>query len=767
MNCRPMPRLDSSILVIFCCAAFAQGSAFVVDPCLRRRWRNPQPTATSAVTHPIRPFESSLSLSSPLENGKRPRKFPSTRSTTRGLLYSHSSYHHHHQPTSSSPPSVLAQQVASLWDPATIGGLVAVAFVTISSVALSSSPTTDVEQVNALVAPTTATARSGSTKISQTRSNAIDQSFVGAPKAQNRNKLPADQPPRQQKPLTKIRNWTAATVAATLVLSLLQAGVALMQYRSNPVGHLVIPAGPTTGVEVVLKPEEPHGHNKADDEELDLSKKNHHPQPVSSSSWMDLYFATQEEQDEKLVDTSVPPYYDWMQRSNRFLVLLLPWLVHQLNALILQQAHLLYLGVLLSVFQFWSANNGIKFDVDKDGMTSTTTTTMAIQQQQRQQQQQSHSDSHSTSNHTEAALTTKPSIKRVLVIGDSLAIGLGSINRFKVRPPEMPYFQLIENPVGASHNNNTSTALPLSISNSSTHNAASLTNDGEEDQRPVFPRVLAEVLAEKEHCAIGWRSAGVDGGAVSHIREYCLPVLQQEVDHGRTPDYIVVLCGMNDLKYQFAEHPWNAFSPQTYRRDLARLFRDIQWILESSGSTDTAKTRIILPAMPVQLFLKNSAVGIFPLAFLLGIIVGYWDSQKKLMADRASSSWLSSSRRNEKSLLPLPIEYLPMSKEAVQEWYDKESLSLDSPKSNNIPHHNGDRDIAAIGEVQNDEMDTGFVSADGIHPNAKCYALWAEYVANHLAFRATAKGNTTSTKKECKGKILCRSRVQTQSSSLN
>eukprot|EP00523_Entomoneis_sp_CCMP467_P018547 CAMPEP_0168826636 /NCGR_PEP_ID=MMETSP0726-20121227/12263_1 /TAXON_ID=265536 /ORGANISM="Amphiprora sp., Strain CCMP467" /LENGTH=108 /DNA_ID=CAMNT_0008879777 /DNA_START=131 /DNA_END=457 /DNA_ORIENTATION=+ len=108
-----------------------------------------------------------------------------------------------------------------------------------------------------------------------------------------------------------------------------------------------------------------------------------------------------------------------------------------------------------------------------------------------------------------------------------------------------------------------------------------------------------------------------------------------------------------------------------------------------------------------------------------------------------------------------------MSKEAVQEWYDKESLSLDSPKSNNIPHHNGDRDIAAIGEVQNDEMDTGFVSADGIHPNAKCYALWAEYVANHLAFRATAKGNTTSTKKECKGKILCRSRVQTQSSSLN
>mmetsp|Transcript_27101 Transcript_27101/g.62506 ORF Transcript_27101/g.62506 Transcript_27101/m.62506 type:complete len:93 (+) Transcript_27101:182-460(+) len=74
------------------------------------------------------------------------------------------------------------------------------------------------------------------------------------------------------------------------------------------------------------------------------------------------------------------------------------------------------------------------------------------------------------------------------------------------------------------------------------------------------------------------------------------------------------------------------------------------------------------------------------------------------------------------------IEYLQLSAATVKEWYDRDnalhqSLMLQEEKQ-------GGEEESFPFVMRNPQK--GFVSIDGIHPNAKCYAFWAEFVAKFL-----------------------------------
>ena len=556
-----------------------------------------------------------------------------------------------------------------------------------------------------------------------------------------------------------VQRLAFSTVLATMLVAALQAGVALFQYRTNPQGQLAIPPGPTVGIEYpnnvnncssiswVHKQQgriqtEKIKREKAMAMMPDVRTRNvaiESTALVESSNKQTMValddredFDLTEPENASLLEEYIPSWFLFtdknntlsdrygrvVKRMNRFLVLLLPLLVKKVYVLWLKCSHLMDIGIVLALVRVIDSvsrrvanfvlpdllknvkskllwNNllglaspyieGLSPDTNGDVLHS---------------QSLSQSPTSSLSGRGEISFSATPAkpLRRVLVLGDSLAVGIGCIDRFETRsPPEegLEYWR-IENTTAFS-------TQPVSNQDSATS--------------PIFPRLLAAALASGQKHSVSWRSAGVDGGAVSHIREFLLPVLKEEVDAGRKPDCLVILCGMNDLKLQFADaavKPWRIFSAYAFRRDLRLLFKDIATICCSSGHESTSsadKMLVVLPAMPVQMFLKNTVVSIFPLFLLLDMIVGYWESQKKRMADQYSSA----------HDCPVDIKYMPLSATVVNEWYDRDSqMTLEYNNETNTTS-------ASLGLLSK-----GFVAADGIHPNAKCYAFWAEYVADSL-----------------------------------
>ena len=571
---------------------------------------------------------------------------------------------------------------------------------------------------------------------------------------------------------------TVATFVATMLVAALQAGVALLQYRSNPQGQLVIPPGPTFGIEYPdssnnssLSSSSPlswvhrqqclesrsisvklssqaaavlHHVGGGEEEEADVlvlegNTADQSPTRVPSENGAftpPLAYSGLQSGPSNAYQPETSPkqnqlrnrYGQLVKRINRFLVLLLPVFANNLYVLWLKYAHLLDIGIVLTLVRVVDSisrrlANWVWFPdrMKQDSSTSqcrnwqsffaallgpngsrpiaVNGTNMAGASPLPKTQESS------------AKLPSK--LKRVLVLGDSLAVGIGGIERFGTRtPPEKGLeYWLIEN---------TDIGQASALSSPTSSAFLSLDDDSASWTSPVFPRVLASSLATKQENTVEWRSAGVDGGAISHIRELLLPVLQQEVEAGRSPDCVVILCGMNDLKLQFANaavRPWRAFSAFAFRRELQLLFKEISMICSQcreeddnvDGAAKEKTVRVILPSMPVQMFLKNTVVSIFPLVLFLDMIVGYWEGQKKRMADQYSRSCGSA----------VQIEYVPLSTKVVMEWYKRdEEMIAKYNLENNSPS------LEAFAK--------GFVAADGIHPNAKCYAFWAEYVAETL-----------------------------------
>jgi lysophospholipase L1-like esterase len=443
-------------------------------------------------------------------------------------------------------------------------------------------------------------------------------------------------PPSMMINLRGIQKFGENIFAAMLIVAVMQAIVALFQYRTNPTGQLIAPPGLTYGVAVPA----PRPTNRSK-----KSVKEQSQQQQQKSSTVSSKQRRKEEDpegstvsaalDKPTISTATSQYARIINRINRWLVVLIPWASRRFGSVLARNTHMFHLGFIITLAGLFDIPNRWFSFSSSNG------------------QQGRH---HVVATNVKKTVSQPRPLERLIVIGDSLAVGMGSAELFDAEKDNSVPFCRIEN-------------------------IKDDLGDG-----PIFPRVLAESLANYSGRSVHWRSAGVDGGDTQLIQEYCLGLIQEEVDQGRPPDVVVILCGINDLKY-YVSNPFQAAGPRTFRARLKTLIQKIKQL--------SPNTKVVLPMVPTQMFHRNSPLNIFPLSFFLDGIVGFWDSQKKLVADRFPSQ---------------DVLYLGLSPGEIFDWYHNKDLTVD----------------------KDEDEDLVLIAADGVHPNANCYALWANSLGNKL-----------------------------------
>ena len=160
--------------------------------------------------------------------------------------------------------------------------------------------------------------------------------------------------------------------------------------------------------------------------------------------------------------------------------------------------------------------------------------------------------------------------RRILVIGDSLALGVGGEGSFPGRTTG-----------------------------------------------PALPRSVAQRLSRLWGEHVGWRAIGISGGDVGVLKREILPAVQKVKEDGEITA-IVVVCGVNDWKgvtlgkteYRFAED----------LRNLVRRLRDIVG----------KECAIILPAIPG---VAEAPRFPNPLRSFAALLNDRWDAQKEQLAN--------------------------------------------------------------------------------------------------------------------------------------
>ena len=281
----------------------------------------------------------------------------------------------------------------------------------------------------------------------------------------------------------------------------------------------------------------------------------------------------------------------------------------------------------------------------------------------------------STEHRSGSSHTDKDRI-RILVIGDSLAIGVGCIETFHVAQNNS--LALIEN-----------------------------TGAGIDRQGPVFPQVLARTLSRCFRLPVQWQSAGVDGGDVYDIRSFCLDIVKQECST-KGVDIVVVLFGMNDLKRLLLENPIQFFFDKKkqafgglnqFRQGIEMLLADIR--------SHAPEAVVVFPEMPIQ-------TSIFPLGLMMDCLVGLWERLKKMVVR---------GRRN--------AMYLEINLTEISHMYHSNNKNYGTPGDALMDEHG----FEVMEECNGSKHDDILLSLDGVHPNKKLYRKWAELVGRKLYVR--------------------------------
>jgi lysophospholipase L1-like esterase len=290
---------------------------------------------------------------------------------------------------------------------------------------------------------------------------------------------------------------------------------------------------------------------------------------------------------------------------------------------------------------------------------------------------------------------------RVLVIGDSLAIGVGCIEKFDVTKVHSVAPALVEN------------------------TSAELLCDDDDDlchhhhQGPVFPQTLARTLSRHFRLPVQWRSAGVDGGDVYEIRSHCLDVIKQECNtHG--VDIVVVLFGFNDLKRLLPENPTQSLLDNLQIIGRLRIFRQGIEMLLTDIRIHAPGAVVVFPGIPFQ-------TTILPLGLMMDCLVGLWERLKKMVVRGRSDAI-----------------YLDMDSKDISHLYSYSSKSYGT-SGNALMDENGSR--LNIDDEECDDS-TEVLSPDGVHPNKKLYQKWAELVGRKLYVRIQQQKNVIDQRKE-------------------
>ncbi|KAG7351318.1 GDSL-like lipase/acylhydrolase family protein [Nitzschia inconspicua] len=501
--------------------------------------------------------------------------------------------------------------------------------------------------------------------------------------------------------LRKIQRLGENLFAGILSVAILQGAVALGQYRTNPTGQLIVPPGrtigvahpKTTAVSVSNQTLIPRGSSSTllmKEGPTTATLLANASAVIAQSATTTTPSTTSDFPNSTKLSSGTSRYARTLNRINRWLVLLVPWIGRQFSFLLSRNTHFFHLAfifVFSRIFDspyYWSFRlQRLKGKVFQRDMSSTITVPSGGDGETM--------DARTTetleSKHTRRWTVSRP-IQNLVVLGDSLAVGLGSVDIFDANKNNTLDYDLIQN----------------------------LDTDTPSDETgPIFPRVLAETLAEKEGIDVAWRSAGVDGGNAQHIQDFCLEVLKDEVEQGRPPQLVVVLCGINDLKLYMSKPWWGGNpGPRAFRQRLRTLIDSIHAF--------APEATIVLPAIPTQMFHKNSPMNIFPFNFVMDSLIGFWDSQKMGVANRvldgeddifapATFSNLGAGKSQKGRVL-----YIRTEPNDVLKWYNLPNPLGEPPTSSSLDHR----------------KDEGLIAADGVHPNAKCYALWAKTLADQL-----------------------------------
>lgn len=425
---------------------------------------------------------------------------------------------------------------------------------------------------------------------------------------------------------SRMQRFGETAFVAAIVLAMIQAAVALHQYRSNPSGELIFPQGLTFGVE---EGNRPSAYNRSGNQKSTVGNDILKANPLEKLKSLNedanrLYQEQNGGQKEPRLHSLI------LFKANRMLLLLFPWIATRINYLLVKNSHLFHIFFIFSLASAFDFGHPRKKNIN---------------------------DSDSPSIIRALMLDEKEEYK-VVVIGDSLAIGIGSVECWDINKNQTTPKYRVEK--------------------------LSLDDKSENHDSPVFSQVFAQTLSKRLKRRIRWRSAGVDGGDVDDIHHFCAGVIQEESEKDKSPDIVVVLCGINDLK-KAVSNPFKSKSARGFRASMEKMIDGIHQYAPDAS--------IVFPALPVQLFHKNSVVNILPLSFFLDAIIGFWDSQKKLVADNSSSD----------------VIYIGLTAREILTWYGR-----------------GD------GEEEFDLRTTALIASDGVHPNRRCYTKWALSIANQL-----------------------------------
>jgi len=459
--------------------------------------------------------------------------------------------------------------------------------------------------------------------------------------------------------VTQLQNIGETILTTVLILSVLQACVALYQYRYDERGQLVFPDGLTVGSEDYYASDNTKDTTTDIDNEDDgIVKEAKDVNTVVKDITDELFSSNTSD-----TNTNISLVSRLIKKLNKLSLILIPWVSRNIHNLLTRNTHLFHIGfivfVLDSVLPLLDGNKG---EEKKKIHTNTKSNEIPA------------SLLHKIESHKDPL--------KVLVIGDSLAIGTGCIEAFDSTKDNSVPFALIEN----------TKAPPQTSIKSHTH------------QGPVFPQVLARTLSYHFHQPVEWRSAGVDGGSLAEVDKFCMDVVKEESAKGI--DVVVVLFGMNDLKKllsTFVNPIQNLLSGGNDKEKMAegrgtkQFRREMEMILSDIHSYDP-DALVVFPTLPVQPFHKNSIINIFPLGMVVDSVLGLWEQQKKIVADRSKNAI-----------------HLELKAEEIKDWYSPgKSEGVDSALD--------------VSDENNDIL----LSADGVHPNKKMYALWGGLVGRKL-----------------------------------
>ncbi|KAL3779750.1 hypothetical protein ACHAWO_003460 [Cyclotella atomus] len=432
----------------------------------------------------------------------------------------------------------------------------------------------------------------------------------------------------------KFQDIGETLLAAVVVLSFLQAAVATYQYRYDVRGQLIFPDGPTFGVENVID-ERVANNGDGSTKVLEQNDALDNEDAVQDQGKSSLKDAVQSD------DIYSIPYF--LRKLNKSLLLLLPWITGNVHNLLTKNSHLFHIGFIITLVRFLEDTMLGKDDGDykesrvNDGARGAAQPSLLAKVARHPQNQDP---------------------IRVLVIGDSLAVGIGCVEVFDpLKNNDVP-MTLVENVVPTSKRSS--------------------------KLQPVFPKMLARTLSSQFQQPVHWRSGGVDGGDVNDIRKYCMDIIRQEcaaADKSSTlgssynqgpPDIICVLFGMNDLKNLVSLN----IIPRMFRSDsaedggggIAHHFRRGMEALISEIRSYAPNAYIVFPQLPIQTFHKNSIVNILPLGVFVDTMIGFWEGQKRRVMEGKKKGGYVGERNT---------IYIDLEAKEIADWYCTDNDNID------------------------------------------------------------------------------------------